>query len=112
MKEDSISDVIFQLISAIVSVIAGLFLIMQTWQMSDRAAFIIGLIMAFIGVLVVQIIGVKSLIPIFLGFYFMGRASGLIENEYLRYIVGIPLILLGCYISINIVLRAQKQSGN
>jgi hypothetical protein len=98
MMENNTSSSFVAFVSGGVSLMFGLLILLRDWNISSLAAFSVGMILLLIGVLFVNVIGTSSLLVILVGFYFFGRAAGVIDHQYLRYGVGIPLTLLGFFI--------------
>lgn len=92
------SSRILSIISGAVSIVAGVFILFNNWDLGAVAGFGVGLLIVLIGVLFVVPLGLKSLVVILFGLYCMGQAAGLIERQYLRYGLSIPLIALGVII--------------
>lgn len=84
-------------LSAFVSLVAGLIVMLSDWQIASTYGYVLGGVIIIIGVLSVAALRGMSLAVMLLGLYFIGRASGAIEHQYLRYGLGIPLVALGIY---------------
>lgn len=98
MTQNSTNSPLVAFISGGVSLLFGLFILLHDWNISSLAAFSIGVLLMLIGVLFVNVMGTTSLLVILFGLYFFGRAADVIDHQYLRYGVGIPLTVLGFYI--------------
>lgn len=106
MQHKSNSILIIMGIAAVISVAAGIFIVMNPWYLTTTQQAIIGVLSIISGVLFAGFskrswAGVFSLI--LFGLYQLGRASGIIEHSFFRFIVGIPLIGLGLFAIYKIV---------
>lgn len=78
----------------------GVYLVIHQWDFSTPVTFAIGLFAVFMGLMLAGS-PTKSWLATFgliiFGAYQMAKALGVLENDYLRYIVGIPLVLIGVF---------------
>jgi hypothetical protein len=98
MAQGNTSSSVLVFISGGVSLLFGMYVLLHDWNIPSTYAFLIGMILMIIGVLFVDVMGMISLLVIVFGFYFFGRAAGVIDNQYLRYGAGIALTIIGFYI--------------
>lgn len=103
MKDRDTGTIILALFSGYIALFSGLFMLFTTWHPQKSVAFTLGFIVILIGILAITALGGWSLVVILLGFYFMGRASGYIDNEWLRYGLGIPLVILGSTLLVRVL---------
>lgn len=87
-------------IASVASVASGVYVIMNPWNPTATQQVIVGVASIIGGILMAGFpkkswAGVFSLI--LFGLYQLGRASGIIDNSFLRYLVGLPLVALGLY---------------
>lgn len=87
-------------IAAVVSVAAGIYVMMNPWNPTATQQVVVG-IASIIGGILLAGFAKKSWAMvfglIFFGAYQLGRASGIIENSFLRFLVGLPLVGLGMF---------------
>ena len=74
------------------------------------AGMAVGILTVLIGVFFVAALGFKSLLVILFGFYTMGRAVGVVDSQYLRYGLGVPLVILGLLVIVR-SLKPSKQNA-
>lgn len=78
-------------LGAFVTMVAGLYLLFNPWNMSDGSQAVLGVLIILIGVFLSNIMGGASLGIMLLGLYFLARSIGLADHQYLRYILGLGL---------------------
>lgn len=103
MEQDnsrSAASMIFRGLAAGMTVGVGIFLLVRDWNFTEPVTFAIGLLSLIIGVLLAGLPG-RSWLGTFafvvFGFYQMAKAGGIIQGDFLRYLVGIPLIAIGIF---------------
>lgn len=100
MEQKSNAIMIVLGIAAVVSVAAGIFIIMNPVTLSKSQEVLIGIISIIAGIILAGTTK-RSWTAVFgliiFGMYQLGRASGKIENQFFRYIAGLPLVVIGLY---------------
>lgn len=100
MKITSKTVIVLLGIASVVSVAAGMYLLMNPWNLTTQQQGLIGVTSLIIAILMAGFpkrtwAGILGLI--IFGFYQLGRSSGKIEHPFFRYLVGLPLIGLGLF---------------
>lgn len=106
-------DGFFRVISILFTASAGIFVLMKDWQFSKPEFFVLGLVLAFAGCLIAAVPG-KSWAAVFgmilVGFYFIARGTGRIEQQVLRFGLGGFLLALTA-VHIYKYIEARKTEG-
>lgn len=100
MARTSKTIMIVTAIAAVVSVAAGIYVMMNPWNPTATQQVVIGFASIIGGILFAgfakrswaMVFGL-----IFFGAYQLGRAAGVIENSFLRFLIGLPLVGLGLF---------------
>jgi len=102
-----VSDNFFKIFSGLVSLISGLFILVNDWSIPRAVLMFMGFSLILAGVLLVSAIRYNAFYLILLGFYTFARTLGYLNFPYLRYGLGIPMVILGIYL-IFTVLAGHK----
>jgi hypothetical protein len=103
MKHDngkSVGSLILRGLASGLTVGVGVFLIVHSWNFSQVATIGLGFLWIIIGLMLAGLPGrswLGTFAFIIYGFYQLAKGVGIIEGDYLRYIVGIPLVIIGIY---------------
>lgn len=102
-------------ISGTVSLLAGIYIVVQPWDLSDSQFLIIGFVSLVAGILLIRgpgtaWIGVVGLL--LFGCYMMARGMGWLNHQYLRYGLGLGLIIFGALLLAQVVKSSSDGSVN
>lgn len=105
------SDKIMQMISGIVSIGAGIFVLTSSMTLTHEQLLFSGVVTILLGVLLAGM-AQKSWYAVFgliiFGTYQIAQANGTLQQQYLKYIVGIPVLLLGVGLTVRIFVQSPK----
>lgn len=109
----NIANTVLRALAITVSIAAGLFILLNKWNISSTEAYAYGMLSFIIGVVIAGLeqrswpaIGSFML----LGLYAMARATGRIQIQFLRYALGIPLVAIGIWGIYSIYMESSSNS--
>lgn len=96
-------------ISGVVSLIAGLFILSQPWDFNDTQFLVIGMVSLITGILFIRGRGTAwaGVVGLMLfGSYMIARGMGWLNHQYLRYGLGLGLVILGTLLLAQVVKQS------